>query len=127
MPSRAEHEDQMAALSKTACKHLSSMVVGALREGQMPPRHILEWFIDYNLTLLLWIEQEVMDAGSAAKDDAELGATLERQVVTIAELLRICDANDLLVFKEKITSTLNARRLRLPPAFDHTYDGLLRG
>lgn len=114
-------------LAKQACFHLAGMVVGSIQAGQMPPRSVFEWYIDYSTEVLIQMEREIIAAGPEAMADAEAGAALERSVVTIAELIRVCEANKLLVLKEKIMGALNARRLRLPPDFDATYGGLLSG
>lgn len=110
-------------LAIKASRLLATMVVGSLRSGQMPPREIFDWFADFTTQGLIETEKRVLEG----QTDADIAADLERYVVSLSEVMRICDANSLLVTKDRILAALNARRLRLPEGFDHTYEGMLNG
>jgi len=68
------------------------MVVGSLRSGQMPPREIFDWFADFTTQGLIETEKRVLEG----QTDADIAADLERYVVSLSEVMRICDANSLL-------------------------------
>jgi hypothetical protein len=123
MTAPTEQESPFFELGLRASRHLAGMAAGALKAGQMPPRDVFDWFVDFTTLGLLETEKMVM----AGNTDPDTGADLERYVVSLSELLRICDTNKLLVTKDRAMAALNARRLRLPPEFDHTYGGLLSG
>lgn len=119
----APTEEEATALVVQGSRLLATMVAGALREGQMPPREIFNWFADFTTQGLIETERRVLEG----QVDADIAADLERYVVSLSEVLRICDANSLLVTKDRIMAALKARRLRMPEGFDYTYEGLLRG
>lgn len=111
------------SLTARACHLLAGMAAGSLRDGQMPPKSVFDWFVDFTTAGVIEREKASM-AGETGPDHA---AEFERYVVTLSELLRICDANHLLVTKDRALAALNARRLYLPADFDYTYGGLLDG
>lgn len=115
--------EELDKLAQESCQLLGAMAIGAIKQGQMPPRRVFDWLVEYNTETLVAMEREIMAVGG--EPDPDVGAALEQTVVALSTLLGVCDANQLLVTKDAAVQRLNARRLRLPPDFDHTYEGML--
>lgn len=118
-----EREAALRPFEQTATQFVCAMVVSSVQAGAMPPRDIFEWYAMYMLEVLCQAELLAMEAEEDHSD--WLDPILERTSASISETLRICQANKLLVLEDKIKKRLLDRTLRLPPAFDASYGGML--
>lgn len=125
-PAPIERNATLKALDAAAAGHLSAMAIGAITAGQMPPRPVMEWLVANSVEELIAIEKHVINNPDTNSDPA-IGSLLERRVMTVALMQQVCTANKLLVLEEQMRSGLRARLLYLPPHFDSTYEGTLRG
>lgn len=121
------NSEDLRALEHEGAAHLTAMAFGALRSGQVPPKHVLDWFAKFAVEALVATESMAQQITSdTPKEDVDfLSQQLEQAVVMVAEAYRAASSLKLFVLQELIHSRLKARALHLPIDYDTSYEGLL--